>query len=97
MRLRNADVPTRIKNPSVPLSSHDQYIKFTNTDIDRDAAQTTVPFLDAQPVVSLIPVPLSGVGIFYKGYSNSGGYIAPKIFTYDYSKHLTAFTYETKK
>lgn len=56
--------------------------------MDRDAAQTTVPFLDSQPVESLQPVPLSGAGIFHKGQKNFGGFIAPKIITYDFSKHL---------
>lgn len=56
--------------------------------MDKDAAQTTVPFIDAQPVVTLVPVPLSGAGIFHKGRENFGGFIAPKIITYDYSKHM---------
>lgn len=56
--------------------------------MDRDAAQTTVPFIDAQPVTSLTPVPLIGAGIFYKGRDFFGGFITPKIITYDFSKHL---------
>lgn len=56
--------------------------------MDRDAAQTTVPFFDAQPVESLQAVPLSGAGIFHKGQNHFGGFIAPKIITYDFGKHL---------
>lgn len=58
--------------------------------MDRDAAQTTIPFLDAQPVESILPVPLSGAGIYHKGQKNFGGFVAPKIMTYDFSKHLQA-------
>jgi len=86
--LNNPDVPIRTPTPSVPDSKSDQYVEFTNTDMDRDAAQTTVPFLDAQPVASLLAVPLSGAGIYHKGQRNFGGFIAPKIITYDFSPHL---------
>ncbi|XP_018572019.1 uncharacterized protein LOC108911535 isoform X2 [Anoplophora glabripennis] len=90
VKLRHPDIPTRSPSPSVPTSQSDQYIEFVNSDIDRDVAQTTVPFLDAQKVESLQPVPLSGAGIFHKGRNNFGGFITPKIITYDFSKHLKA-------
>ncbi|XP_044253043.1 uncharacterized protein LOC123004011 isoform X2 [Tribolium madens] len=88
VRLTNPDISTRSPSPSLPDSKTDQYIEFTNTDMDRDAAQTTVPFFDAQPVDSLQPVPLTGAGIFHKGQKYFGGFIAPKLITYDFSKHL---------
>lgn len=66
------------------------FIEFTHSDMDRDAAQTTVPFLDAQEVLPSVLVPLSGAGIFYKGENYFGGFIAPKVITYDFSKHLKA-------
>lgn len=87
--LQNPDVPTRSPSPSVPDSQNDMYVEFTHTDMDRDAAQTTVPFIDIQQVESLLPVPLSGAGIYHKGRKNFGGFIAPKIITYDFSQHLT--------
>lgn len=90
LSLPNPDVPTRSPTPSIPDSHSDMYVEFTHTDIDRDAAQTTVPFIDAQPVESLLPVPLSGAGIFHKGRKNFGGFIAPKIISYDFSQHLAA-------
>lgn len=90
VKLTTPDVPTRSPLPSVPDSTNDQYVEFINSDIDRDVAQTTVPFLDAQRVVPLNPVPLSGAGVFHKGRPNFGGFIAPKIITYDFSKHLRA-------
>ncbi|XP_060523218.1 uncharacterized protein LOC132700114 [Cylas formicarius] len=90
VRLQNPDVPTRIPTSSIPTSKSDQYVEFTHTDVDRDAAQTTVPFLDAQKVESLRPTPLAGAGIFHKGRPFSGGFVAPKIITYDVSKFLKA-------
>ncbi|CAG9773548.1 unnamed protein product [Ceutorhynchus assimilis] len=90
VRLVHPDIPIRSTSPSIPTSHSDQYIEFTNSDIDRDVAQTTVPFLDAQKVESLEAVPLSGAGIFHKGRQFFGGFIAPKIITYDVSKFLKA-------
>ncbi|KAJ8931393.1 hypothetical protein NQ314_015699 [Rhamnusium bicolor] len=88
VKLSHPDIPIRSPSPSIPNSKSDQYIEFTNSDIDRDAAQTTVPFIDAQKVESLQAVPLSGAGIFHKGRNNFGGFITPKLITYDFSKHL---------
>lgn len=65
-----------------------KYVKFTTTDKYKDAAQTTVPFFDAQHVSTKVPQALSGVGLYHKGRKGSGGFIAPKIFTYDVSQHL---------
>lgn len=50
VKLDHPDVPTRTTFPSIPRSQSNQYIKFTHSDMDRDAAQTTVPFFDAQKV-----------------------------------------------
>ncbi|XP_057660741.1 uncharacterized protein LOC130896576 [Diorhabda carinulata] len=88
--LVSPDIPTRTTSPSIPTSTPDSYIELTHTDIDRDVAQTTVPFWDSQKVESLQAVPLSGAGIFHKGRKFFGGFIALKMFTYDFSKHLEA-------
>lgn len=84
----NPDIPTRTPSPSIKLSRSDQFIEFTHTDFERDAAQTTVPFLDSQPVSLMKPVALAGAGLFYKGRINFGGFVTPKIIAYDYSEHL---------
>lgn len=84
MSLKQPNVPTRSKLKSLPVSSSNTYIKFTHSDINKDAAQTTVPFLDAQDVVNSPPVPLAGVGIFVKGQDGYGGFIAPRVKTFDY-------------
>ncbi|XP_018322168.1 uncharacterized protein LOC108734901 isoform X3 [Agrilus planipennis] len=90
LNMEKMDVPIRSPLPSVPDSKSQQVLQFTHTDMDRDASQTTVPFIDAQPVELMIPVPLAGAGIYHKGRPHFGGFIAPKIITYDYSKHLQA-------
>lgn len=54
----------------------------------KDASQTTVPFLDAQDVVNDPPVPLEGVGLFLKGQDGFGGFITPKIMTFDYGPYV---------
>lgn len=89
--ISNADVPTAISVRSALQSNSDEFIEFTHTDFDKDAAQSTVPYLDAQPVTPNIYVPLSGAGLYYKGSWESGGFIGPKVITYDYSKHITDY------
>uniref|UniRef100_A0A2M4A7E9 Putative secreted protein n=2 Tax=Anopheles triannulatus TaxID=58253 RepID=A0A2M4A7E9_9DIPT len=86
--LKQPDVPTKAQSKSIPDSTNGQYIRFTPTDREADAAQTTVPFLDAQPVYTHRPVPLSGAGIFHKGQPKSGGFLAPKLLTYDFTTHI---------
>ncbi|KAK3909359.1 Mycobactin import ATP-binding/permease protein IrtB [Frankliniella fusca] len=87
--LDKPDVSTKTIASSRPDSKPDMFIRFTNTDLGRDAAQTTVPFIDIQYLAPDPPVLLSGVGIFHKGQPHYGGFIAPKVFTYDYS-HVIA-------
>lgn len=73
---------------SLPDSESNSYIDFTNTDIDADAAQSTVPFIDTQDVICEPKVPLSGIGIYHKGRDHSGGFVGVKVFTYDFSPHI---------
>ena len=51
-------------------------------------AQTTVPFMDIQPVRPNPAVWLHGVGIYHKGQPGYGGFIAPRVFTNDASEFL---------
>lgn len=90
MTLKSPNVPTRSKTKSLPISTSNTFIKFTHSDLNKDAAQTTVPFLDAQDVVNNPPVPLEGIGIFVKGQDGYGGFIAPKIKTFDYGPYVQA-------
>jgi hypothetical protein len=96
VKLPKADIP--ISNPqNLPDSINNQYVQFSHSDIDADAAQSTIPFFDAQEVVAIPPVALSGVGIYHKGRTLSGGFVAPKIFTYDFGSHVDTPKVNKKK
>lgn len=73
---------------SVPDFTPNKFIKFRPSDPDKDAGQTTVPFIDIQMVRPKQLTLLSGVGIYYKGNPGYGGFIAPKIVLYDMSSYL---------
>ncbi|XP_071446967.1 uncharacterized protein [Hetaerina americana] len=88
VKLISPDVPTSCPTPSSVNSRSGQFIKFTHSDIDKDVAQTTVPFIDAQPVVPDPPTLLAGAGLYHKGAPNCGGFVAPKVITFDYSQIL---------
>lgn len=88
INIYNADVPTRTVVTSLPISKHNQYVEFVNSGMDKDAAQSTVPFIDIQDVVSQPPVPLAGIGLYYKGRPGYGGFVAPKIITYNFTPHV---------
>lgn len=47
-----------------------------------------MPFFDTQPVATHPSSPLRGAGIFYKGKTGYGGFVAPLITTYDFSKEM---------
>jgi hypothetical protein len=88
--LKNPNVPTKSRAKSLPISTPNTFVKFTHSDMGKDAAQTTVPFLDSQSVVNNPPVPLEGIGIFLKGQDGFGGFIAPKVKTFDYGPYVQA-------
>lgn len=88
MHLQRPDVPTRTRSKSIPTTRHNQFIEFGASDVDADLGQTTVPYLDAQDVVSVPPVALSGAGLYHKGQAGFGGFVAPKLITYDYARHI---------
>ncbi|CAB3261053.1 unnamed protein product [Arctia plantaginis] len=96
MQLHKPDLPTRGDKILKIDSTHDQYIEFTHSDFDADAAQSTVPFIDVQPVVpskasnSKGATLNSGAGVYHRGAPGSGGFIAVKLLTYDYSQHVKA-------
>lgn len=73
---------------SVPDFTPNKFIKFRPSDPEKDAGQTTVPFIDNQMVRPVELTLLSGVGIYYKGRPGYGGFIAPKISVYDMSSYL---------
>ncbi|KAG4074552.1 hypothetical protein HA402_005617 [Bradysia odoriphaga] len=64
------------------------FVKFRPSDPDKDAGQSTVPFIDSQWVRPKILTPLSGIGLYYKGKPGMGGFIAPAIVVYDNAPHI---------
>lgn len=86
--LESPDVPNKSATKSIPTFDANQYVDFQPTDMDKDAGQTTVPFIDDQIVEPRKPTLLSGVGLYYKGQPGFGGFIAPRIFTYDMGPYI---------
>lgn len=88
VKLTRPDVPTLCPSSSEVTSTTNQYIEFTHSDLERDVGQTTVPFIDAQDVISRVPVALGGAGIYHKGKTLYGGFIGLKLITYDFQPHV---------
>lgn len=88
VKLQNPDIPTLSMTKSDIDSKTNQYIEFTHSDLDKDLGQTTVPYIDAQDVVSIPAVALSGAGIYHKGKPQFGGFIGLKAITYDFEPHV---------
>jgi len=72
----------------MPDSGKNQYLNFAPSDRKKDAAQSTIPFFDIQPVTLNPPMPLVGAGIFHKGQPGLGGFVALKLITYDFMPHV---------
>jgi len=83
------DVSTRLVNSNKVDGFHDMYFNFDTTSATKDVGQTTVPFIDAQPVVMEPATWLSGAGLYHKGRIGFGGFVGIKVETYDYSRHMS--------
>jgi len=86
--LDDADVPTFSPKASFPDTVHDQFLLFGPTSRTKDVAQTTIPFIDIQPVRPSPAVWLKGFGIYHKGQPGYGGYVAPRVFTSDLTDYM---------
>nr|ABY19389.1 venom protein 2 [Microctonus hyperodae] len=78
VELSAPDDPTKGKDHK-QISKPGQYVKFTTSDRVNDAGQATIPFFDGQSVTSTISTALSGLGLFHRGASGSGGFFGIKI------------------
>ncbi|XP_039296534.1 uncharacterized protein LOC111046010 isoform X2 [Nilaparvata lugens] len=85
---KDLDIPTRGPSENKPDSRNDTFLLFTHSSIDADVAQHTVPFFDTQQVAPNPVTPLAGAGLMHKGLPKFGGYVAPKVFTYNMADHL---------
>ncbi|XP_014208045.1 uncharacterized protein LOC106639113 [Copidosoma floridanum] len=85
LNLEEYDTPTLLENiKNKPDGVAHKYAKFTPSAYSsKDAGQSTLPFIDIQPVVSDPPVPLSGISMDIKRADKSGGYLILKTKTYD--------------
>ncbi|XP_015122385.1 uncharacterized protein LOC107044849 [Diachasma alloeum] len=69
-------------------SGSNTYVSFGWSSFKRDVGQTTLPLLDAQPVETNPPAPLSGAGLFHKSSPGYGGFLALKINTLNYGRYM---------
>ncbi|KAK0094773.1 hypothetical protein PV326_010049 [Microctonus aethiopoides] len=86
INVKNLDDPIRCKGYDYDRTANN-YIKFYHSSVLKDGGQSTVPFIDAQPVETYPPFPLGGIGLFYRSKDGCGGYITPRIFTIDISSY----------
>lgn len=83
LSIENPDSPIRTTNIQTPYDSIDNYIEFMATDIKKDLAQTTIPFIETVKIEANEAKPLSGIGLYYKSESGFGGFIAIKLHIYE--------------
>lgn len=82
LKLDHPDVPIKSTKKSQMFAENNEFVQFQPSDIEKDGAQTTVPYLDTSTVQAYIP--LSGIGLYYKSTPGSGGFIAPKLITFNF-------------
>lgn len=83
IQIEEPDSPTRTTNIQQRFESDNKFIEFRPTDIKKDLAQLTVPFIESVALEGSEPRPLSGVGLYYKGEIGFGGFIAVKLIAHD--------------
>lgn len=81
--IEQPDAPTRTKNIQERYDFVDKYIEFGPSDIKKDLAQVTVPYIESVHLEASEPRPLSGAGLYYKGEPGYGGFVAVKLVAYD--------------
>ncbi|CAG5084209.1 Protein of unknown function [Cotesia congregata] len=89
MVLERSDNPSEASN-NPPDSKTNQFIKFRTTDWCKDFGARTVPFFNGQTVRFLPMTALGGVGIFHKGITGYGGYLALRVFDLNFSKFMNS-------
>ena len=68
------DVPTKYLGHNLVDTTTDQYIEFDASSAHKDVSQTTVPFIDGQPVAARPATWLGGAGLYHKvGRREEGG------------------------
>lgn len=81
--ITDPDSPIRTNRIQERFDSDNKFIQFRPSDIKKDLAQLTVPYIETVELEASEPRPLSGVGIYYKGMDGFGGYVAIKLIGFD--------------
>lgn len=88
--INDSDLPTKTLIVSEPDMTSNKFVKFSHSSITHDVAQTTLPFIDAQPVMPSPGTPLTGVGIYFKGTKSYAGFIGTSVFSYNFADNLNS-------
>lgn len=83
-----SDVSLKSPKPSVRNTKENAFIRFGPTHNRIDISQRTIPFIDTQKVRPKVAVPLAGIGLYYKGIPQFGGFLAPKLVVYDFEPYI---------
>ena len=76
LRLPSGPVPpTQSAQANWPDSRPGQVLQFEVSSLSADAAQTTLPLLDVQPVAPRPAVWLIGQGLLHRGQTGGGGFL----------------------
>ncbi|XP_057325759.1 uncharacterized protein LOC130667878 [Microplitis mediator] len=89
LKLERPDDPVRSPK-NYPNLDDNLFVRFTLSDMKKDASQTVVPFFDARPVENKLPFPLRGIGLFHRGNEGYGGFISFKIFIVNPSQYMNS-------
>jgi hypothetical protein len=79
--LYQSQLPDQCGAPSYIDTASGQKFRFSTSAMIQDGGQHVLPYFDAQPVVPIPMVPLSGLGITHKAYDRCGGFISPIVST----------------
>lgn len=82
------DIPTNYLSKNSIDSRDNQFVLFDSTSASKDAAQTTIPYIDAQAVAPNAGVWITGIGLYHKGSIGYGGFLGFLLQTLDFSNHL---------
>lgn len=89
LRLDRPDASIRTPIKSVRNNQPNLVVEFKPTDVEKDAAQHTVPYLDSLMAQPKHAVPLSGIGLYHKNQPGFGGFIAPQVIVYNFEPYIS--------
>lgn len=91
--IQEPDAPTRTTSIQERVDSENKFVEFEPSDIRKDLAQVTVPYIETVYLEATEPRPLSGLGLYYKGQYGYGGFIAVKLLVFDSGQLVKAAAY----